>query len=178
VGFDTDKSVTSRPVLGNDNGYQHIWVDAVGQPEGDKSFLTILLDGRFYTYRFAAQDGMEVILAESGANDPNFNLRRQPIIIQRMQSGGEGTFVSALESHGLYDGATEQTIESNSQIASLKHQQLGQYDLVEITTLGGKTATLAISYDQDANKKHTVEFRGKDVSWTGFMAVVQSAGEM
>lgn len=178
VGFDTAKNVTSRPVLGKDNGYQHIWVDAVGQPSGDKNFLTILLDGRFYTYRFAAQDGMEVILAESGANDPNFNLRRQPIIIQRMQSGGAGTFVSALESHGLYDGATEQTIESNSQIAKLNHMQSGQYDLVEITTLGGKTATLAISYDQDAGKQHSVKLGGKDVTWKGFMAVIKSAGEM
>ena len=173
VGFETDKNVTARPVLGEANGYQHIWVDAIGRPQGDKNFLTFLKDGRFYTYRFAAKDGLQSILAESGANDPNFNLRRQPIIIQRMKSAGGASFVSMLESHGLYDGATEQTIESNSQIASLDHYQQGGCDIVKVTTLAGKSALLAISYDQDPTKTHTVKYGGKDVVWQGFMALVE-----
>lgn len=174
VGFDYEANTSERPVLGDAHGYQHIWVDALGKPEGDKSFLTFLHDGRFYTYRFVASEGMEAILAESGANDPNFNLRRQPIIIQRVSTSGGATFVSALESHGLYDGATEQTIESNSQIASLKHAQSGQYDLVEITTLEGEKALLAISYDLDADKQHSATWRGKTVVWKGFLALVQT----
>lgn len=178
VGFDTAKNVAERPVLGEDSGYQHIWVDAVGKPEAGKSFLTWIKDGRFYTYRFVPSAGMEAILAESGANDPNFNLRRQPLIMQRITGGSNATFVSALESHGLYDGATEQTIGSNSQIASLKHHSKGAYDLVEVTTLAGKSATLAISYDTDQAKTHRAAMNGREVIWQGFMALVEEkAGE-
>ena len=175
VGFDAANNVTARPVLGKESGYQHIWVDAVGKPAAGKSFLTWIKDGRFYTYRFVPSEGMEAILAESGANDPNFNLRRQPLIIQRVSGADNATFVSALESHGLYDGATEQTIDSASQVASLKHHSQGAYDLVEITTVAGKTATLAISYDNDVSKTHRANVNGRELVWQGFMALVDPA---
>ncbi|MEP2551245.1 MAG: alginate lyase family protein [Marinomonas sp.] len=175
VGFDTNSNVAARPVLGTDNGYQHIWVDAMGTPAAGKSFLTWLKDGRFYTYRFVPSEGMEAILAESGANDPSFNLRRQPLIIQRVKGTDNASFVSALESHGLYDGATEQTIGSNSQVASLTHSRAGDFDIVTLTTLAGEAATLAISYDQDASKTHRANVNGRELVWQGFMARVDPA---
>ena len=177
TGFEMERNVAVRPVLGTDDGYQHIWVDATAKPLGDTAFMTWLLDGRFYTYRFVPRDGLEVILAESGANDPNFNLRREPIAIQRIENTDSVTFVSALESHGLYDGATEQTIDSRTLITSLRHFEQSGYDLVIIETKGGTKTALAISYDDDAAKQHSATIDGRDVTWTGYAARINLGGE-
>lgn len=177
VGFETESNVAARPVLGADNGYQHIWVDAVGSPGGEDAFVTWLLDNRFYTYRFIPQAGGEVILAESGANDPDFNLRREPIIIRRVNGAQTASFVSVLESHGMTDGAAELVVGSKSQIASLRHINQGGADLVIVETLGGAKAALAISYNADPDKKHSITFEGRQLTWTGYAARLQLSGE-
>lgn len=172
TGFDVKRNVGARPVLGEDDGYQHIWVDGTATPSADKAYMTWLLDGRFYTYRFAPTNNINVILAESGANDPNFNLRREPIVIQRVEGADSTTFVSILESHGLYDGATEQTIGSRSQIKSLRHVEQSGYDLVIVETNDGTKTALAISYDDDAAKRHSALVDGQEITWAGFAAKV------
>lgn len=176
VGFDSQSNIASRPVLGSDNGYQHIWVDAVGKPQGDNGFLTWLLDGRFYTYRYVAQAGAESILAETGASDPDFNLRREPIMIQRIKGAQNAVFASLLESHGLYDGAAEQTVGSDSQIKSLKLESHDGKDIVLIETLAGARSLFAISYNRDATKSHKATFDGKPISWKGYAARIDLSG--
>lgn len=170
TGFDVARNLVARPVLGHDNGYQHVWVDGTATPAADKAYMTWLLDGRFYTYRFVPQAGLQIILAESGANDPEFNLRREPIAIQRIDGAETAVFVSALEPHGRYDGATEVTTGSRSQIASLRHFEQSGYDLVIVETLGGDKTALAISYDEDPTQTHRATIDGHPLTWTGFAA--------
>lgn len=172
LGFDAVVETGGRPVLGDDFGYEHIRVDGRARPSGDGPFMTWLLGGRFYTYRFVPERGMEVILGESGANDPNFNLRREPLVIQRVGESDAATFVSVLEPHGLYDGATEQTIASDSQIASLRHQRSGDNDIVLIETLSGEEVALAISWDDDPDKTHSATIEGRGIVWQGYAARV------
>ena len=116
------------------------------------------------------QQGAETILAEIGANDPDFNLRREPIIIQRVRSAQNTTFVSMLESHGRYDGAAEQTVGSDSQIKSISHESINGLDIVFVETLDGKKVALAVSYDSDLEKKHAVKVGDQMLNWTGFAA--------
>lgn len=175
VGFDAQRYVEGRPVLGDANGYQHIWVDGMASPTEDDAFLTWLLDGRFYTYRFVPQPGAQIILGESGANDPSFNLRREPVVIQRLSGSNEATFVSLLESHGLYDGETEQTLGSDSQIASLRHERVGEYDIVIIEALAGQRVAVAVSWDENPENQHSVTFDGHEIEWRGFAARVPLA---
>ncbi len=177
TGFDVTRNVAGRPVLGDSDGYQHIWVDGTAVPRAGKSHMTWLLDGRFYSYRFVPRDGLQVILAESGANDPNFNLRREPIAIQRVSGVDAVTFVSMIEPHGLYDGATEQTIDSRSLVASLEHIKQGNNDIVIVETKGGAKTALAISYDTDPARRHSATIDGAPVSWTGFAARIELPGE-
>jgi len=172
LGFEPDSNTAGRPVLGSDNGYQHIWVDGTATPTAEQSFMTWLLDGRFYTYRFVPSQDMEVILGESGATDPSFNLRREPLVIQRVSGTAHASFVSVLESHGLYDGATEQTINSNSQIASLRHVRSGEYDLVLIETLAGEEVAVAISWNSDPEAQHSATIGGREITWRGYAARV------
>ncbi len=176
LGFDTDKNVTSRPVLGGANGYQHIWVDAIGSPNADNAFVTWLLGDRFYTYRMAAVQNTQMILAESGANDPNFNLRREPIIMAR-RNAQNTVFASILERHGLSDGAAEQTVNSDSQIKSLSFETIDGKDIMIIETLAGAKTAFAVSYDQDSEKQHSVTYQGQEICWSGFAASLVLAVE-
>lgn len=177
TGFPLKRNLAERPVLGDANGYQHIWVDGTATPAADNAFMTWILGGRFYTYRFVPQNDLKVILGETGANDPHFNLRREPMIIQRKTGGRDASFVSLLESHGLYDGAAEQTVGSRSQIASLRHETLDGYDFVIVETNSGQKTVLAVSYDRDPNKRHDAKIDGKKVRWTGFAARIAFDGE-
>ncbi|MFZ1741741.1 MAG: alginate lyase family protein [Pontixanthobacter sp.] len=152
VGFDLSSNLAQRPVLGEANGYQHIWVDATGSPlTSENAFVTWLLDGRFYTARWAPQSGSEAILAQIGANDPHFNLRREPMLIQRVSGVGDTSFVSVLESHGRFDGAAEQTSQSDSLIKSVEHRSNEGTDIITITLKNGLSRSLTIrsNYDVD-----------------------------
>lgn len=178
LGFDVKSNVTDRPVLGESNGYQHIWVDGTGRPaSADKGFVTWIKDDRFYTVRWVPQAGSETILAESGANDPDFNLRREQMLVQRVASGNNTVFASILEAHGRYDGAAERTTASDSQVKTIQHVRHGGADLLLIETLAGAKSVLAISYDQDKNQKHTAAIDGQTISWTGFAAHLRLGGE-
>src|SRR3546814_11532481 len=67
-----DRNLAERPVLGKANGYQHLWVDGKGTKAG-KARLTWMQGSRFYSYHMLPPAGASFILAESGANDPEFN---------------------------------------------------------------------------------------------------------
>ncbi len=162
-----------RPVLGTANGYQHIWVDAIAQEHDGKGALTWLLDGRFYTYRFAGNGSLDVVLGESGANDPNFNLRREPLIMLRAQRGdGQGSFAALLESHGKYDGAAEQTVASRSRIADMDHVHADGKDVVILKLKTGARFAIAVSHDERSEQAHRVVFDGETIEWSGFAAVI------
>jgi len=174
--FAVESNTAARPVLGTENGYQHIWVDATGRPAAGDGSLTWLLDGRFYTYRFATDGDVDVILGESGANDPAFNLRREPMIILRANAEGRHSFASMLESHGRYDGAAEQTVASRSLVQSMRHEVVGDYDVVVLEIAGGRRAVIAISHDPDAAREHVVELDGQTIAWSGFATVFELEG--
>ncbi|SEL61742.1 Alginate lyase [Pseudoxanthomonas sp. GM95] len=168
VGFKAERALAERPVLGKDNGYQHLWVDAVSQPASEQRTLEWLLDGRFYTYRFAGSAPSRAILAESGANDPDFNLRREPVLIQRMDGQKDATFFGVLEPHGEYNGTAEYVRGANSRIDKLERVRGSDADVIVLTIAGGKTLALAVADDPDkADVEHHVSGNGYDYRWRG-----------
>ncbi len=177
VGFDVQSNVAGRPVLGEGNGYQHIWVDGSGAPSSaDNAFVTWIKDDRFYTARWVPEVGSETILAESGANDPDFNLRREQMLVQRVANAKDTVFAGILEAHGRYDGAAERTTASDSQIRNIQHMRAEEADLLLIETLAGARSVLAISYDRDPSKEHIAAINGENISWKGFAAHVRLKG--
>lgn len=167
VGPKLRPNVTIRPVLGGTHGYQHIWLDAEGAPEANSAFLTWQLDDRFYTWRWVPQAGAKLMLAESGANDPLFNLRREPMMIQRVEGAGATLFAGVLESHGRYDGAAEQTVASDSQIRSIAAESRDGADIMIIETLAGSRVAVAFAHDGDAAKAHDIKMGQDRLVWTG-----------
>src|SRR3546814_13058141 len=78
---------------------------------------------RFYSSHMPPPAGDGLILAESGANGPEFNLRREPALIQRVESAADATFVSLLEPHGAYDASSEAVVASSARVAALDHRK-------------------------------------------------------
>ena len=175
AGFPLRANVAARPVLGTANGYQHIWVDGTGAPTGDTGTLTWINGERFYTYRMVAPPGTQVILGESGANDPRFNLRREPLLIERVTGQKDATFVNLLEPHGAYDPSAETTVASASQIRSLRHLRSRDADIVVITPLKGAAIVLGIADDVTADKPHSATLDGRSLTWTGHLARLDRA---
>ena len=174
AGFPLKSNVAERPVLGKGNGYQHIWVDASGTPDSaDHAFVTWLLGDRFYTALWIPQAGSQTLIAQSGANDPEFNLRREPMLIQRVNSNAGTVFASVLEAHGRYDAAEEQTSASDSQIRRISLHESGGCDVLIIETLAGATSAFAISYDANPTAKHQASFGSKEISWTGYARKIE-----
>lgn len=174
--FDVESRTSERPVLGKANGYQHIWVDAKANLEDGKGALTWILNGRFYTYRFAGNGQLAAILGESGANDPNFNLRREPLIMLRAEREGAASFASLIEAHGKYDGAAEQTVASRSRVADLTHDHIDNKDIVRLTLKTGQRFAIAVSHNPDPEQTHSVVLNGEEIVWTGFAAVIALTG--
>lgn len=166
TGFALTSNVATRPVLGRDFGYEHLWVDAMAKPAAGTGRVTWMTDGRFYTYRFATA-GAEVLLVESGANDPKFNLRREPAIIQRVTGARDATFVSLLESHGLFDPSTELVTGSASAVARLEQLRGSDADAVIVTLVDGRRIVLGIADDAAATARHSLSIAGRRFDWTG-----------
>ncbi|MEM6267681.1 MAG: heparinase II/III family protein, partial [Pseudomonadota bacterium] len=175
--FEATHHTSTRPVLGSANGYQHIWVDAEGALEDGQGALTWILDGRFYTYRFAGNGPLTAILGESGASDPEFNLRREPLIIVRANREGDAHFASLLEAHGSYDGAAEQTLQSRSAVKDLQHDRADGMDIVRLTLKSEQRFAITLSHDPDPQRMHSVAIDGESLEWSGFAAVIPLSGE-
>lgn len=169
LGFKLRSNLERRPVLGAANGYQHLWVDGTAAPSADQAHVTWLQNGRFYTYRFVPAPRAELIAAETGANDPEFNLRREPVFIQRA-TARDATFLSVLEPHGEYNGSAEYTVASQSRIAGLSRVSADGADVVTVELMGGKRIVLAVAHDPDPAGRHRVEVNGRPLEWTGFYA--------
>lgn len=167
VGGALDANVAARPVLGDTDGYQHIWVDAEGSLPRDRAFVTWMTGDHFSTWRWVPAPGSRVILAESGANDPAFNLRREPMLIQRVDAARDALFAGVLESHGHFDGASEQTTASDSQIRSIESASTAESDALLIETLQGARLAVAIAYTGTADTVHAMNVGGQRIEWRG-----------
>lgn len=167
VGFKSQSAVTSRPVLGKANGYQHVWVDASSEPSSEARSLTWLLDGRFYTYRFASTAPSRALIGESGANDPSFNLRREPMLLQRVDGQAATTFYGVLEPHGQYDGTAETVRGANSRIDAIAHYRGKGADVLVLDLAGGKRVAVGIADEPNKPGSHEVSGGGQSWRWDG-----------
>ena len=167
MGFAAKRAVAERPVLGKANGYQHLWVDAASEPSNETRSLSWLLAGRFYSYRFGSSVPSRAILAESGANDPDFNLRREPALIQRIDGQAKASFFSVLEPHGEYNGTAEYVHGADSRIRDIVHARGDDAEVLVLTLVSGKTLALAVADDAADTREHSVQVGGQRYAWRG-----------
>jgi hypothetical protein len=129
-----------------------------------------MLGKHFYTWHMLPPKDAELILGESGANDPRFNLRREPLLIARATGATDAVFVGLLEPHGAYDPSAETVTGSKSAIAKLAHTRGAGADLFRIDFIDRRSVTLAIADSVDPAARHRAAIEGRTVEWTGHFA--------
>ncbi|SFJ57115.1 alginate lyase family protein [Olleya namhaensis] len=155
--------------LGDKNGYQHLFVEGTAKASSDNSKLSWLNKGKFYTLTSVTNDKDQLLFTRIGANDPEFNLRREAALMLRRKDSKNTIFVSTIEAHGSYSPVTESAINSNSNIKELKVVlDSADYTAVQITNIKGKVKLFITSNEEDSKKvKHNVKINDKNYEWSG-----------
>ena len=164
--YDTPSSLSA---LGSANGYQHLYLEGKGKPAFNTTQFSWLGNGKFYTLTTATDSDDELLLTRLGANDPEFNLRRDAALMIRRKESGDTVFASVIEPHGAYSTVSELSENSNSNIAELKVvYDEDNYTAVAIKDLtGNESVFILANIEVSATQKHTLKIAGKLYRWTG-----------
>ena len=153
--------------LGEDSGYQHIWETA--RAATDETIRFTWLDGhRYYSIISAGTPDTEVLSGRTGANDPNFNLRAEPVLIVR-QHGQDHLFASVIEPHGYFNEARERSVQARSLIKQVR--VAGHDDRASVIEIEGANGlfwrVMVNNGPPSETTEHNVSFGGKTYAWTG-----------
>ncbi|WP_218354819.1 alginate lyase family protein [Alteromonas lipotrueiana] len=175
TNFKINAFTSNLRALGDDNGYQHLWLKGEGTPKNGLAKVTWLNEnGRFYTQTSLVKGQEQFLFTQLGANDPNFNLRNEQGFIRRVTQTQNHRFMSVLEPHGEYNPAKEYTLQATSQ---LQHMDYEIRDNLLLITLQLAEGNYLIAIHQgpaeSAAKQTTFTFKQKDYSLDGRMAVYQ-----
>jgi hypothetical protein len=157
--------------MGTSDGYQHLWKEAEATPNGMMQF-TWLSGNRYYSVSSAADSATTVYFARIGANDPDFNLRREASVILRKRSSS-AVFASVIEPHGMWDGTIEISRDAYSTIRNitvLGTSEVGTAVKVERKT-GLSWIILVSNKAASDSEKRTMTVNNVTYSWTGNIAV-------
>jgi hypothetical protein len=157
-------------VMGKSHGYQHLWETAKAQADkGNTSFTCFGAKRFFYSTTMLTEDGDEITMVRIGANDPKFNLRRDPAVILRRRDTGSTLFGAATEVHGSYSPVTEIPLNSHKSIKDFTTLRSDdKYTAVSFSHKDGGTWQFIISNDNsDPKAKHAIRLNGKEVKWQG-----------
>ena len=163
------KTPKTLNTLGSKNGYQHLYLEGSAIASEENSKLSWLNKGKFYTLTSVTNKTDELLFTRIGANDPEFNLRREAALMLRRKNAKNTIFVSSIEAHGGYSPVTESAVNSNSSIKELKVVlDTADYTAISITSLKGNTK-LFITANTNASKeaKHILKINDKNYKWSG-----------
>jgi len=162
-------SPTTLVALGNKNGYEHLYLEGVGKPSSSNTQFSWMGNRKFYTLTLATKTTDELLLTRIGANDPDFNLRRDAALIIRRKDARDTIFASITEPHGNYSPVSEIAVNSNSSIAELKVVHDDQnYTAVSIEDVNGNTSVFILSNtNASESERHELKIDGHTHRWIG-----------
>ena len=168
TNFEYKIPTTLKP-LGSKNGYQHLYLEGTAKVLEENSKLSWLNKGKFYTLTSVTNKADELLFTRIGANDPEFNLRREAALMVRRKNTKNTIFVSSIEAHGSYSPVSESATNSKSNIKELKVVlDTDAYTAVSVRNLKGVTK-LFITANTNASKetKHKIKINNKNYEWSG-----------
>ena len=166
-----DANETRREPLGTGFGYQHIWKEAGGTT--DSTVQLTWLDGdRYYTVTTAGASATEVIFGRTGANDPNFNLIVEPLMLARRRAG-DHVFASVIEPHGYFSEAAERSEEARPRIRDVR--VLASDSSATVAEVRGENGLrwviMVNNGDPSDAERHRVTAGGETYEWVGNFSV-------
>ena len=166
--YEVEKSLN---ILSEKKGCNHLWLEAKGKMEKNTTAqATWRSKYVFYTLSSALNKDDEFLFTRIGANDPEFNLRRDPAFVLRKTNSQNDVFISAIETHGSYDVVSESAKNAYSSIKEIKKINGVEkgYTAFTILTKKGKEHMFVI-YNENSDKslKHKLSINDSKVSWKG-----------
>jgi hypothetical protein len=167
TSFKYNYSEKVQETFGEKNGYQFLWKEGEATVKDTIAQFTFLNNRTYYSISSLIEGTASLFFTRTGANDPNFNLRREPAFIIR-KNGSTQSFINVLEIHGKFDPIVEVSTNSYSSVQNMKLLENGDYSVIEII-INGKKILIAQS-NNDFNK--TTKHSAKEISWTGPFTVL------
>ncbi len=174
--FEYSKSMESLEILGDKNGYQHIWKEAEGISANNQFQITWFGNEKFYSMNAVLGENDKLIFGRLGANDPNFNLRNDPVFIHRKENAKSSTYVNIIESHGTYERTTEIPLSPFSQVESIELiEDSREYTILKFKSTKQNEWTLAIANENNSSEAlHKLEVNGIDYLWKGVYKIFKN----
>jgi hypothetical protein len=158
-------------ILGKKNGYQYLWKEAEANVANTMVQFSFMNGKTFYSLSSLIQDSAKLFFARSGANDPDFNLRHDPLFIIRKNASNQ-TFVSVLEIHGKYDPVMETSSGGTSSVQQIKLLEDNQEMTVATMLINGQTVLICeCRNDTSSNSQHQYKLGGQKFEWIGPFAI-------
>jgi hypothetical protein len=155
------------------NGYQHLWQEARAALSAGNASITWLDGNRYYTSLMAVDEGSEIVFARTGAGDPSFNLRSEPMFLLRSQDT-DHLFATVIEPHGYFNEAREKSDGARPVLSEIKI--IGSNDtasVIEITGMDNIFWRIIVTNESSNPKaKRSVTFKDRSFSWTGDFKVL------
>jgi hypothetical protein len=157
----------SLQTLGLKNGYQHIWKEASANIKSPLTQFTFLNNQTFYTISGFVKDSAQLFFTRTGANDPNFNLRRESSYITRTRAKNM-LALNVLEIHGNFNATSEFTTNAYSGVSSvLPVMDTDEYSAAEVVIDDKHLIVIQSNKIFDNTKTHQLAINGKTYNWAG-----------
>lgn len=168
ASFEFESNLNTLKPLGRANGYQHVWHEGTANLAKGQYHFSWMSDNRIYTMHALSENYDQMLFGRIGANDPNFNLRRDAFLTQRRKTVSP-TFVSVINAHGLYSPVSEIPLSPYAkEIHIRKRMDTQEYTVVELSFESGLSGILfQNNINNDNNKMNSVEIDGKEYIWKG-----------
>jgi hypothetical protein len=167
TSFKYDYSEKRQEPFGKNNGYQFLWKEGEASVKDTIAQFTFLNNRTYYTISSLIEGTASLFFTRTGANDPNFNLRREPAFIIR-KNGSVQSFISVIEIHGKFDPVIEFSTNSYSSVQNMKLLENGDNSIIEIIISGKKLLIAQSNKDFNKTQKHST----KEINWTGPFTVL------
>lgn len=161
-----------QETLGAKNGYQFLWKEAEAKVQDTIAQFTILNKNSFYTISSLIDGQAEIFLTSTGANDPNFNVRKEPSYIIRKKASNQ-IFLNIFEIHGDYDPVLELSSNAYSTVQQLKILQNDEdFTVAQITIDNKKLQVIQCNKNVDKTANHNLKIGNKTIDWKGPFTIV------
>ncbi|MFI8379174.1 alginate lyase family protein [Leeuwenhoekiella sp. NPDC079379] len=155
--------------LGLSNGYQHLWKEATAKADTELTQITWLNKDLFYTLSSKTTVGDSILFVRQGANDPEFNLRREAGILFRKAKVKNALFVNILESHGTYNTVNERAENTESAVKNMDIEvDTEAYTAVKVDLINDTSYMFIIAnLKSSTQEKHKLTLNGTTYTWDG-----------
>lgn len=167
TSFKYEPATAKQESMGKKNGYQFLWKEAEASVKDSLSQFTFLNDRTYYSISSLTSEGATIFLTRTGANDPNFNLRREPAYIIR-KKGSNAVFFNVVEIHGKFDPVIEFSSNAYPSVKGLRLlRNDNEYTLAEVL-VGDKKLLVAQSNNVfTATATHSIAGENGNITWKG-----------